>query len=241
MGLNINTDKTVSFDDSHQNRVNTSMVSNPTYKTLGDIHVTHVFRRNKTGDKDRDGNPLIYALKEMKGYRINPEEHAKFFSRAAQIVSKFRDELQADYVMPLPSSKPFCREFAQFFSDVTMIDYLAPDFMRKKTVDEVLLEHRDSPVSSGLNKYAKRNYNAQLKAWRGMGGSQLVSMKELDASIRHCFNPLVIDDVPHQIRGSRIVLIDDLMSSGASLISAASLMNSQGFIISRGVCFLSGL
>jgi hypothetical protein len=72
MGINISADKYVVLDNTHEKRVNTCVDDNPTSTKCGDVVVHHVFRRNRTSDDDRDGNPLAYALKGMNGYRIVP-------------------------------------------------------------------------------------------------------------------------------------------------------------------------
>lgn len=240
MGLNIFDNNTVGYDDSHHRRVNTSLKTNPTQNKLGNIVIRHVFRRNKIGDKDRDGNPLIYALKEMNGYRIDDNERTKFFVRAAEIIETFAGNLQADFVMPLPSSKSFCADFGRLVCDVTGIEYLAPDFLTKKSIQQALDQYGHQ-VPDALNPYSSRKYKSQLKTWRKMSGHEALSMKEVDQSIRRCFNPLIIDNMAPELEGCRILLVDDLMSSGASLLSASSLLKSKECIIDQGVCFLSGL
>lgn len=240
MGLNIFDDNTVGYDDSHHRRVNTSLDTNPTQNKLGDILVRHVFRRNRIGDKDRDGNPLIYALKEMNGYRIDENERIKFFDRAAQIIETFTDDLQADFVMPLPSSKPFCDDFARLVCGVSGIEYLAPEFLTKKTIAHALEQYGDQ-VPDTLNNYSSKKYKSELKAWRKLGGDETLSMKKIDPSIRRCFNPFLIENMTPELKGCRIVLVDDLMSSGASLLSVSFLLKSKECTANQGVCFLSGL
>ena len=104
MGINISGDNFIALDQTHEKRVNTSLEANPTSKKLGGVVVHHVFRRNKTGDLDRDGNPLIYALKGMGGYSIMAMYRTQILTRAREIVTKCTDLQGTDYVMPMPSS-----------------------------------------------------------------------------------------------------------------------------------------
>ncbi|WP_173931673.1 phosphoribosyltransferase family protein [Chelativorans sp. Marseille-P2723] len=239
MGLNISATKFVAFDDTHQRRVDTSL-NNPTSETVGGIAVRHIFRRNKTGDKDRDGNPLIYALKGMHGYQIMPMYRKQFMNRARQIIESFAEELEADYIMPLPSSYDFCREVAELICEITEKEYLDPNFIRKRTVQE-MLDQYGLEVPNGLNSRAKISYKAQLASWRRAKPAQYVSMKEIVNPIRHCFNPLTLNGPVPDIVGKRLIIVDDLMSTGASLTSAVNVLTEAGCTVTSGVCFVSGL
>ncbi|WP_162150339.1 phosphoribosyltransferase family protein [Asticcacaulis sp. AC460] len=240
MGLNITEDKVVEFDDSHQKRVDTSFESNPRVGKVGQLKVYHLLRRNKTGDQDRDGNPLIYALKEMYGYRIAPVDRQRFIERAAAVLERINDQIAADFIMPVPSSKPFCAEFAQIVADVTGIPYLDSAFIRKRTVGEMLAQYGDN-VPKQLNKSASTRYKALIAGWRDAHARQMVSMKDIDTKIRPHFDPLALtEDVPN-IKGARIIIVDDLMSSGSSLTSTCNALASTGCSVPAAICFLSGL
>lgn len=240
LGLNIFPNHYVTFDDTHQKRVDTSLDGNPTIGTVGDLPVRHIFRRNKTGDKDRDGNPLIYALKGMHGYRIMPMYRGQFMTRAKEIVEVFAEHLVADYIMPLPSSYGLCQEVAGLVSEVTGIECLDPAFIRKKTIGEMLELYGDE-VPGDLKQRASGIYKTQLATWRRAKPAQHVSMKEIDPPVRHCFDPLALNGEPPDIAGSRVVVVDDLMSTGASLTSIAKLLTGMGCTVTCGVCFVSGL
>ncbi len=51
------------------------MEGNPTEGVIGALRIQYVFRRKTTKGHDRDGNPLVYALKGMHGYRMQPMYH----------------------------------------------------------------------------------------------------------------------------------------------------------------------
>lgn len=228
------------FDDTHQKRVDTSLENNPTSETICDVDVYHVFRRNKTGDKDRDGNPLIYAMKGMNGYGIVPMYRQMFFRRADEIIATIAGKFEADFVMPIPSSYGFCGEVAERVSNAMGVPLLASNFILKKTIGEVLAQYGEL-VPDDLKPKARQEYKSQLAVWRRMDEHRHVSMKEIDNSIRRCFQHLKISDDPPDIAGRKIVVVDDLMSTGTSLISTFELLRSAGAVVSGGVCFLSGL
>ncbi|WP_282153958.1 phosphoribosyltransferase [Ruegeria atlantica] len=240
MGLNIDRNNNVMFDDTHQRRVDTSLDKNPSKGRVGNVDLRFVFRRNRTGDLDRDGNPLIYALKGMNGYGIVDFYRRKFFKRAEDIVNVFAHEVDADFVMPVPSGYSFCSEFAEELSGWLGLPFLSPDFLDKKTVGEALADAKANPVNI-KNKRTKRLYTSQLYQWQHMDSGQHVAMKELDKKIRGYVRPMkLIGDTSH-LAEKKVLIVDDLMSSGTSIRCAAELLQSQGVEVNMGVFFLSGL
>jgi adenine/guanine phosphoribosyltransferase-like PRPP-binding protein len=240
LGLNISEERVVHFDDTHQKRVDTSFEGNPRAGQVGPLKVYHLLRRNKTGDQDRDGNPLIYALKEMYGYRIGDADRQLFIDRAAEILRRMADQLQADFIMPVPSSKSFCSDFAQVVAEVTGIPFLPSDFIRKRTVSEMLVQYGDA-LPASLNKNASKAYKALIAGWRRAKAEGLVSMKDIDTKIRHHFDPLALTDEVPDIKAARVIIVDDLMSSGSSLTSTCSALSLAGCTVPAAICFLSGL
>jgi hypothetical protein len=240
LGLNISDKRVVDFDDSHQKRVDTSFETNPGATMVGPLKVYHLLRRTKAGDRDRDGNPLIYALKEMHGYRIGDADRQLFIDRAAEILVRMTDQLDADFVMPVPSSKAFCSEFAQVVSKVTGIDYLPSGFIRKRKVSEMLAQY-GADLPGNLNKRASQDYKALVAGWRRADADGLVSMKDIEPKIRQYFDPLALTGDTPNIKGARIIIVDDLMSSGSSLTSTCNALAQAGCSVPSAICFLSGL
>lgn len=240
MGLNVSQSKHTTFDDSHQRRVDTSLDKNPTMTIKNGLLVRHVFRRNKTGDKDRDGNPLIYALKGIHGYQIAPAVKHQFLERAAEIVRSFSHELDSELIVPLPSGSAFCAEFVAFLCQITGLRLHNADFIRKRTIEEMLARHGGS-LPEGINENILKAVKSQLAVWRRLNPGQLVSMKQINPKIRHCFEPVTLSRDVSELAGRRVVLVDDLMATGASMTSASNLFRSFGCAVTSGVCFLSDL
>ncbi|TCK31241.1 hypothetical protein EV667_1347 [Ancylobacter aquaticus] len=241
MGINISATKVVSLDDTHERLVDTSLANNPKLHSLNSLPVYAIFQRNRTGDKDRDGSPLVYALKGIKKYTISVshEEHA--YKRARDIVPQCLASSQADYVIPIMSKYAVSSRVAQLVSEVSGIPFLNPDFLRKKTVGEMLEEH-DGNVPSGLNARNEHMFKQQLHTWGRMPSGTAASMKEIDTKIRHCFAPITICGAVEHLRSARVIVVDDLMSSGASLACVSSLLTTQcGCHVERAVCLLSPL
>jgi phosphoribosylpyrophosphate synthetase len=202
--------------------------------------IRHVFRRNKTGDKDRDGNPLIYALKGLHGYNITPAVKHQFLERATEIVRSFSHELDAEMMVPLPSGNAFCSEFAELLCQATGLKLRHADFIRKRTIKEMLALHGDA-LPTDLSENTRNAVKSQLAAWRRMNPGQLVSMKHISPKIRHCFEPVTLSGDISGFAGHSVVLVDDLMATGASMTSASNLFRSFGCAVTSGICFLSDL
>lgn len=242
MGINISGTNFVTLDHTHQRRVDTSIENNPTRDNIGDLVAYHIFRRNKDGDPDRDGNPLVKAMKGMGGYRVIPLYRDQVMTRAREVLMKFSGQLEVDMVMPMPSSYGLSQEVAELVCQVTGREYLSPSFIRKRTIAEMLAEY-DGNVPDHLNSRLTKFYKDQLYTWKRMKPGQYVSMKEIETKIRTCFQPLVLGghNVPN-IEGSRVLVVDDLMASGSSLASVSSvLVNGTGCSVPFAVCFLSSL
>ncbi len=92
MGLIVTESKEVYFDPNREFLVNTSIESNPQSQRYSGVLVYSIFRRLHTQSNGQnnsgDGNPLIFALKEMKGYSITTEEWGKFSINRDLIIKK---------------------------------------------------------------------------------------------------------------------------------------------------------
>lgn len=243
MGLNIHDDHRVEFDDTHQDRVDTSLEKNMTF-TRADGRVCHFvyWRKQSNSGEQGDGNPLIYALKEMKGYRIDPACKDLFMSRAQEIVLKDRGNLSADLIVPVPSSYSFCREFSTNLGRWLGLPVVQSDFIGKKSVSQVLSENAFAPPVI-KKPYVRAMYKAQLKAWSRLPPNTQVTMKKIDKKIRPYFNHLMISNADEAavVQGRSVLVVDDLMASGTSMRCTMELMQAGGASAVAGLCFLSGL
>lgn len=243
MGLNIHDDQRVEFDDTHQDRVDTSLEKNMTSTRVEGIACHFVYwRKQSSSGEQGDGNPLIYALKEMKGYRIDPVCRKLFMDRAQAIVLKDRAKITADIIVPVPSSYEFCRQFSEELGVWTGLPVVPTDFIGKKTVSQVLAENTAAPPVI-KKKYVRTMYKAQLKDWSSLPPNSQVTMKRLDKKIRPYFNHLGVSDTvaAEVIKGQSVLVVDDLMASGTSMRCTMQLLLAAGASAVTGLCFLSGL
>ena len=100
--------KTVMFNNSHENNVDTSTVLNPTYSKIDDINVTSIFKR-KINDESTGGNPLVYALKGIKGWSIDDKEVLRLFRNFISIANKIQSKY--DTIIIIPSTNPLNTRF----------------------------------------------------------------------------------------------------------------------------------
>lgn len=231
--------RTVTLNHTHENRVITAVALNPTRSTIGSIDVVHVFRRTRTGDADRDGNPLIYALKGINGYTILPFWRARIMQQAAGILTSIGAELATfDHVIAVPSSNAFCSGFAAFVSATIGIPLLPSAFIQKKTVGQMLAGFPTIPAT--VRKQDRQPFGRQLKEWRELPPGSAVSMKLISSSVRPHLDPFTTTGQIPVIAGQRILIVDDLLSSGSSIASVAGILQTQGATVSA-LCFLSGI
>lgn len=240
LGINVYKNRSVVLDHSHQDMVDTSIEGNPTVGTISGLQLHYVFRRKATRGHDRDGSPLVYALKEMHGYRMQPMYHTMLYSRAEEILAKFVGDLGVDLLMDVPSSKSLCRTFAARVAQVSGIPLVQSTFLRKRTVAEVLeVVDADFPVIA--REPDQHAFKRELGKLRRADVDTDFQMKEVSKPMRCYFQPFIVDGVVPALGGQRIALVDDLVSSGTSIVSVAECLRQTGAIVERGVCLLSDL
>jgi hypothetical protein len=162
-------------------------------------------------------------------------------ARAREILQGFAGELEIDMIMPVPSSYDFAREVAELVCEVTGKEYLDPSFLRKRTVAEMLEEY-DGNVPGHLSKGLSKEFKNQLADWKRAKPEQSVSMKRIAPKIRTCFQPLALSTDAPDIGGRRILIVDDLMSSGSSVASTAGVIIAAAeCTVPMGITFLSSL
>lgn len=240
MGIKVYSNKSVIIDHSHQELVDTSFEGNPTEGFLKGLHLRYVFRRKTTKHKDGDGNPLVYALKEMNGYHMQPMYRDMLYKQAAKIMETFVEEMNADMLVDVPSSKPLCRDFARKVAEISGIELRPSDFLRKKTIAEILADI-DANFPSIKKEKEQTEFKNILGNLRKANPDIKFAMKEISKNMRHFFQPFTFSSETPSFKDCKITLIDDLVSSGTSIISVADCLKKHGALVDSGVCLLSEL
>ena len=240
MGIRVDNTKVVSINDAHEEGVDTSIQNNPTVARLQGLEVHHIFRRNGRGERRDDGNPLNYALKGQRGFSITAYWKGQLLNRARMIIGSMPDCLtEFDQCLELPSSSPFCRECAVLISETMNVPLMNEAPFRKKLIGEMLADVESAPMKVKPGKLG--SYKSQLNTWQNANPDAICQAKTVDTAIRPLFRFLApIDDVPN-LAGQRILVVDDIMSSGSSLLSAREILVNQFDAEVTGITFLGRL
>ena len=138
-GINIDTvNKIVSIDLSHEEGVDTSLI-NPTYKKISGVNVISIFKRVRKNDPltgtSLDGNPLIYALKEINGWKINKDDIIKLLKQFIRISEKIK--LEYDTIIKVPSTSVLNTEFLYRINKIIKCKDVISDMFNKMDATDV--------------------------------------------------------------------------------------------------------
>lgn len=235
MGLSISDTFEVLFDPDRELRLNTSIDSNPQSRRYSDVLTYSIFlrlhSRSNYQDNKGDGNPLIYALKGMKGFTISEIEWQKFRGNSLLIIDKILQKNQEfDGLICIPSSKSVVLNTALDIN--SRFDVPKPIFtncfykLNAAEVYEGLLKKKSDVKSKHKRLFATElsKLLAKIKV-----GDLSFSMKNIHQDIRTyvtCLGPCEINLDPKK----KYILVDDLISSGSSLSSAIDILSDHGII-----------
>jgi len=239
LGIDITNDNQILFNDTHQKLVNTDINSNPTTSIVHNIKIHSVYKRVKTKSNHWDGNPLIYALKNQKGYRLARSEFKKFLYSFHFILNRLLEDKNYDLILVLPSSSNIAKGVAKKVSNSLTKTLNVHDVFEKQTISEVI-EKIDISVVSNKNKLKELKH--QLSKLQKMNKNKTFSMKNVPPKIREYFVPLKLkakfDFSPYK----NILIVDDLLATGNSIKSARDIILTQNSKVNiEGLCLFSGL
>ena len=240
MGIRVDNAKVVSINDAHQEGVDTSLENNPTSSVPKGLRVHHIFSRNGKGQRRDDGNPLIHALKQQRGFTVTEHWKSQLCNRGRIIVGSIPEELSGfDYCLAIPSSSAFCGECANLVSGTLGVPVMGEVPFRKKHVGEMLADVAVAPPRMKLGMRDK--YTTQLNTWQSADPKAICHAKSVDTSIRSLFQFLTLIDGAPDIANRRLIVVDDIISSGSSLLSAREILVNQLCAEMVGVTFLGPL
>lgn len=248
MGINIDENKLVTFDEQREQFVNTSMASNPTSVRVNELLVYGIFKRlyarNNSGTPDSDGNPLIYAIKAKKGYFISLKECCLFMPNFYGITQRILERKKYNVVIPMPSSSVVTACVARRIHRLCQANNAAIyyDVFSKKTYGEVYEELRAVTVDH-KEKQIIISLRRQIEKFLKSDSNRFFAMKDIDPSARRFIRPLKLNQDPVMLKkmlsGKSIVLVDDLLASGATLKSAEELLAWCDVKSVEAICLLS--
>lgn len=226
----------VLFNAEHENLLDTSTKKKPHLQMAGELQVASIFRRRKARGGDGDGNPFIYALKGLHRYFITKNQLWAFRPNLLSIMGTFMTQEPYDRIAPMPSSKPIARYVAKKAKRFQTEGSLDAGLFRKRTTDEVLPEIEAKFTSGEIPGKLKNEARNLLSTLRKAPGSEF-SMKHVDQRLREYVSPLALNTGVH-VEGARILLVDDLLSSGATLRTAHNLLVQAGAGHVSALCLL---
>ena len=237
MGIDVQ-EKNVCFNNTHQDLINTDIATNPTFVVKHGLFVYSVFRRVRHRSLSGDGNPLIYALKRKSGYLISKNEILKFMPAFYAILGK----LSKGYpnvgisIVPMPSNHSISFYLARRIQRQIPGAILIPNLLQKKTCGQVYTELcLITPPATQKSEFNR------LLAFLSKRTNEEFSLKDVDVKLRHFTQPLQLNQQV-QIPNTLILLVDDLMASGTTLLCARNLLAAaatieHGWVSS--ICLLS--
>lgn len=237
MGIDVSRDKYVTLNEDHHQRLVTCPDRNPVLKKYPSLLTHSVYRRTKDGDKERDGNPFIYAVKKTKGFRIRSRELVRFNPSFDAILDKIVERVPCSCLITIPSSYPVAEILARRISRKKGVQIFSNVF-RKATVGEVLAGFDPTQVK----KQHEAEVKSQLSTFAKLDPNELLTLKEMRNKIRPYFNPLSLNsDLLGQLPTEDLLLIDDLLSTGTTISNAAKLLTANGLNVGGAICLLSAL
>lgn len=227
LGIEVSARKHVTINDTHQHGVNTLVAKNPTHGRKRGIKTLHVFKRNYLGGRDRDdGNPLIHALKNTGTYKILPHWRSQFDTRAQQILANCLNDIQQhDYLLPIPSSSPFCSQFTAMVAGISGVPVLNSAFLTKKTVGEVLNDTKKKPPR--LKPSQESAFQSELDELGRIDPYQTYKTKLVTNNVQTLFHFFKIQGNMPAVANQRILVVDDLLATGSSLFSIREILQNQ--------------
>lgn len=231
MGLNLQ-GYHVTIDHSHRHWLITTPEGNPTRERVGNLTIYSMFRRQKAPaslNRDRkqrklgDNCPLIYALKGKEGLTTD-------FSSIKALSQSFNAILEAiaqaepdgyDLIVSMLSAHNISHIVGKRFSRYFNAPHFK-DLLRKITVEEafILLDRANIDVTD------VKSLQYQLRRQKNEVGYQgAFSLKGIPTEHRAVFPPITINTaLTMHLNAHRILITDDLLATGTTLETAASLL-----------------
>ena len=221
--------KTVSYNPSHEENVETSIERNPTKdeSIVPNVEVWSIFKR-KRGLRG-DGNPLIYALKGEDGWTFRSEsDRIAIEQQFDKIATKFASIHPIGVTILIPSGNELNAHIADVVMSKSKNAELIEGIICELTteeVDDIVLD-----FNSKFREYYKENFNAayfQLgdyldqmdKERDGYFSRHLIKNKKmrdaLDSTLKLSDDRFA--EFANKINGQDILIIDDTISRGQTI------------------------
>ncbi|MQU21960.1 hypothetical protein GHO35_12485 [Pseudomonas helleri] len=225
--------------DEHQFLVDTSTEKNPFVQSIKGTEVISVFRRRKSDSHQGDGNPLIFALKRMRKYQISTETITEFMPNLRIILNLMTAHRTYDLIIALPSSHPIASGLARRVGRALPTVPISYEFFVKCSNAEVAQALRDKKSNGEIRKQHLRDITSLIHTLSVSEGEPF-KLKEVDNHLRGYTFPFKINE-NLDVKGMSVLVVDDLLSSGTSILTAKRLLVASGADKVSALCLLSSL
>jgi len=216
----------VIVDDSINDHMITTTNGNPKRQFIkninGEIDVTSIFTRTKRKsdhEKVGDSSPIIYALKKKQGLKTTRESILKLRDSASEIIASI-DVKPGSLLVCTPSSFNIVEIFAKRFAKQKLINY-ETDVFSKSTKESAISDFEKALCL--INDYKSKKEIKNIVDKMASNPDPILSLKEVPPKYRQYINPVVLKKT---ITAKNIILVDDLVSSGTTLICAKNQIQS---------------
>lgn len=229
MGFVVDAEKRlVTVDHSHNNFCITTPQGNPVEITLGTLKVTSIFARTK-GKRDRndpgDNSPMLYVLKGLHNLHTRRRDVGMLYASFREILPIYiGGGFHWDWIIPLPSSSPVCSRFAERVFKHTQQGICRPHTLTKITARQVLQDVGSLRISSRDKTRLRGDVKRFISSHNEDAPFQI---KSVNVSLQQHINPLAWGHVPSTSPPRGILLIDDMVTSGASLMNAEAILKQR--------------
>ena len=230
MGFRINNKtKVVHVEHDINDFGHTNVAKNPTHTSFNcanrQIRLSSLFLRtkNKT-DKGAIGDncPLIYALKNKRELSVTYNSFKplvpNFYEILNKLVIQSEHQFNFDLIIPIPSSHKLNLIIAKRIARIANCP-VDDSIFRKSTADDILSFVQRSDVD--LEHPARINIVKAVNKSKKL--AQAFSLSDVATAYRHYILPIQLAQ-SFKVYGKRVLLVDDLVSSGSTLKCAATLL-----------------
>jgi len=208
LGLDISNKRVVSLNNTHDRLVVTDPLKNPVEYDIIPCKLTAIYQRKKAKSRSGDGNPLIYALKNMHKFSISNADKNTLCINMKEIVVKHYENTNFDSIVVIPSSKPIAEWVGVSCREALNIPSLDNNVFIKVTNAGVLNQLKKIEGETEIIELRKR-----LETEKPNG---IFKVKDLSQHQRSFVIPIIINPF-FKNKYKNILLIDDLVSSGTTL------------------------
>ena len=231
----------VTIDLSHNDGVDMSLSGNPTVMTVDDLQVFSLFRRRRLSTIEADGNPLIYALKGLNGYTIDEAGKELMWKTAGEIFRAWTCPWRPTHVVSIPSRHSVSFDLASKIASFLEVDHVPVALVHKRTVAEVLEKAEILKDSGAVLGSDLKAFKSQLGRLSTAPPGKTFQMKEINVRVRQYFHPWRVAEEATDLIGHDLLLVDDLIGSGASLSTCAKCLVENGHSVVGGISLFSPL